>query len=251
MSPARSCSCALTLLFAVGFGAESQSLQFESRETQTTLLELFTSEGCNSCPPSEKWLTSLKESPGLWKDFVPVAFHVDYWDRQGWRDPWSSRVFSDRQRAYSASWKGTSVYTPGFVVDGKECRDWPQPRVWPPVAGPRTGILKVGSTDRKTWQVRFAPARREGGACAAHVALLANGLTSDVKAGENRGRRLTHDFAVKTFKEGPLKVGLEDLWGQFLIDGTGKGQTGRLAVAVWITRSGSPRPIQAVGGWLP
>src|SRR5689334_11142529 len=70
---------------------------FQSFETQTPLLELFTSEGCSSCPPAEKWLTGLKPSSGLWKDFVPVAFHVDYWDYLGWRDPWSSKTFTDRQ----------------------------------------------------------------------------------------------------------------------------------------------------------
>jgi hypothetical protein len=86
-------------------------ITFQSSETQTSLLELYTSEGCSSCPPAESWLSRLKESPGLWKDFVPVAFHVDYWNYLGWRDPWSTKAFTDRQHAYARTWRSDSVYT--------------------------------------------------------------------------------------------------------------------------------------------
>ena len=64
-------------------GSMPQATTFESGETQSTLIELFTSEGCSSCPPAEKWLSTLKSNPDLWKKIVPVAFHVDYWDRLG------------------------------------------------------------------------------------------------------------------------------------------------------------------------
>src|SRR5512140_2722359 len=128
MTSMRAALSGLIAVVVLGAGAQDPPLVLQSGPAQTTLLELFTSEGCNSCPPAERWLTSLKASPGLWKEFVPVAFHVDYWDRTGWRDPWSSQAFSDRQRAYAASWNNKSVYTPGFVLDGTECRDWPQPK---------------------------------------------------------------------------------------------------------------------------
>ncbi len=238
-------------LVAVSVGAQTRPVVFESAVTHTALLELFTSEGCSSCPPAEQWLTSLKESPRLWKAFVPLAFHVDYWDRLGWRDPWSSKAFSDRQRAYAASWKSRSVYTPGFVLNGKEWGDWPRPKDRPPSSGAEAGTLKVISADRKNWQVRFTPAGRNGGWYAAHAALLASDLTSDVSAGENRGRHLRHDFVVTALKEGPLKFDQGLLWGQIALDGTAKGQGGRLALAVWVTRSGSLEPLQAAGGWLP
>src|SRR5437868_3719162 len=71
---------------------------FQSGEDQTVLLELYTSEGCSSCPPAEQWMTQLKNAPGLWKSFVPVAFHVDYWDYLGWKDVLSSPNYSQRQR---------------------------------------------------------------------------------------------------------------------------------------------------------
>ncbi len=235
---------------AMNVGAQNRLVVFQSAPTQTTLLELFTSEGCSSCPPAEAWLSRLKESPVLWRDFVPVAFHVDYWDRLGWRDPWASKQFSDRQRAYAASWGTTVIYTPGFVLDGREWGDWRRSKEGPRPSGATAGVLKVSSGDRKEWQVRFAPADRSGGWYEVHAALLAGDLTSDVKAGENRGRRLNHDFVVTAFAKAGLKPAPEGLWGQVVLADSPKGRVGRRAVAVWVSRSGSLKPVQAVGGWL-
>src|SRR5882757_1213593 len=77
---------------------------FTSGEGRTHLLELYTSEGCSSCPPAEAWLGDLRDAPGLWRDFVPVAFHVIYWDNLGWRDRFASKEYTARQYAYSAAW---------------------------------------------------------------------------------------------------------------------------------------------------
>src|SRR5215470_17138375 len=115
------------IMVAVNSGARGDTLVFQSSENQVSLLELFTSEGCSSCPPAEKWVSGLKAAPGLWKQFVPVAFHVDYWDYLGWRDPWASKAFSDRQRAYAQVWGGDSIYAPGFVLNGQEWRAWSRP----------------------------------------------------------------------------------------------------------------------------
>src|SRR5258708_27687280 len=84
--------------------ASSAPIAFESSERQTALLELYTSEGCSSCPPAEAWLSKLKSAAGLWTNLVPVAFHVDYWNNLGWRDELSSEEFSDRQRHYAQAW---------------------------------------------------------------------------------------------------------------------------------------------------
>src|SRR6266704_4718971 len=94
----------LSVVLVGAVNAQNTSLTFQSSGKQTALIELYTSEGCSSCPPAETWLSRLKESPGLWKDFVPLAFHVDYWDYLGWRAPWASKSFSDRQRAYTKQW---------------------------------------------------------------------------------------------------------------------------------------------------
>ena len=100
--------------------AQGADLVVESKPTRTHLLELFTSEGCSSCPPAEAWLSNLKNEPRLWQDFVPLAFHVDYWDHLGWRDLFASKLWTERQADYSARWKAETVYTPAFVLMG-----WP------------------------------------------------------------------------------------------------------------------------------
>src|ERR1700758_1185011 len=99
-----------------GFAGTSPTHEtiFESGVVQTTLIELFTSEGCSSCPRAEKWLSGLKSNPDLWKRTIPVAFHVDYWDHLGWRDRFSKLEFTERQQYYAAAWRNDSVYTPGF-----------------------------------------------------------------------------------------------------------------------------------------
>jgi hypothetical protein len=111
-------------LSAAGYIFTAETTTFESGETQTSLIELFTSEGCSSCPPAEKWLSAFNSNPDLWKKVVPVAFHVDYWNHLGWCDRFSKPEFTLRQQQYAAGWGGDSVYTPGFVVNGREWRDW-------------------------------------------------------------------------------------------------------------------------------
>ncbi len=169
----------LIALVAVRADAQTQPAVFQSAATQTDLLELFTSEGCSSCPPAETWLSSLKASPRLWKDFLPVAFHVDYWDRLGWRDPWSSKQFSDRQRAYAGSWGNASIYTPGFVLNGEEWRVWSGLKGRLKSPRPQAGVLRVVSSDLNRWQVTFIPQVPTRQVYEAHAALLASGLTSD------------------------------------------------------------------------
>src|SRR5437016_3348460 len=80
-----------------------------SGPTRVALIELYTSEGCSSCPPAEQWLGELRTSPALWKEFVPVALHVNYWDHLGWRDALASKVFTEREHGYAAVWRASSV----------------------------------------------------------------------------------------------------------------------------------------------
>src|SRR5947208_6595486 len=133
----------LTLSCALPIRADDRG--FESAPQRTHLIELFTSQGCSSCPPAEAWLSKLKREPRLWQDFVPLAFHVDYWDRLGWRDPVAAKEWTARQYQYSANWKSESVYTPGFVLDGHE---W-SGRSVPPPSTDKPGVLKLSITNHK------------------------------------------------------------------------------------------------------
>jgi hypothetical protein len=240
----------LPMIVAFSVEAQSAAIMFQSAAEQTALVELYSSEGCSSCPPAEAWLSKLKDAPGLWKDFVPVAFHVDYWDYLGWRDPWSAAAFSDRQRRYAADWQSESVYTPGFVLNGREWRDWPGGRDRLKLSGAKAGVLTVSSANTNHWQVTFAPASAGGANYEVHVALLGGGLSSEVKRGENRGRTLNHDFVVLTLVSAALTRSGDVAQGELVLPARRNGAGGSLALAVWVTQAGRLEPLQATGGWL-
>ena len=230
---------------------QSMLVTFKSPERKTALLELYTSEGCSSCPPAEAWLSRLKDSAGLWNDFVPIAFHVDYWNYLGWRDKWGSKAFSERQQVYARSWRNNSVYTPGFVLDGREWRAWQGSKSAPSAPSLQVGILSVTSSDLNRWRVEFTPPRANPAGYEVRAALLASGLNSEVKGGENRGRHLVHDFVVLELTNGLLAASGRMVHGDFALHATRKGGEGRLAVAVWVGSPGMLEPVQATGGLLP
>ncbi|HUA39053.1 MAG TPA: DUF1223 domain-containing protein [Candidatus Sulfopaludibacter sp.] len=232
--------------------ATAGPVAFQSAERQTALLELYTSEGCSSCPPAEAWLSKLKTAPGLWSEFVPVAFHVDYWNNLGWRDKLSSGQYSDRQRSYAQAWSAENIYTPEFVLNGHEWGNGLGFRGAPSASENKAGALRVNSDDGKHWQVHFNPAGNEGVAdYEAAVAVLASGLNSVVTAGENSGHVLNHDFAVLSLVTCPLISQTNGFQGAVAIDPNSKGIAGRRALAVWVTHNGELKPLQATGGWLP
>lgn len=227
-------------------GSTPPATTFESGETQATLIELFTSEGCSSCPPAEKWLSELKSNQELWKKIVPVAFHVDYWDGLGWRDRFAKPEFTSRQQNYAATWGGDSVYTPGFVVNGKEWQRWFGGDA-PPTSSAKVGVLRVSlGTDGKL-SASFIAETKQARGLALNIALLGNDLESNVKRGENSGRKLRHDFVVLDL----IKVNMtneSNRWTGSIAVPTGSGNDKPSAFAAWITENGIP--VQATGGWL-
>ena len=231
---------------AIVSGATCPGAEVTLRSTvaRTHLLELYTSEGCSSCPPAEKWLSALKASPRLWKDFVPVAFHVDYWDGLGWPDRFAAKAHTARQRAYAAAWGSGTVYTPAFVLDGKEWRERALDRIAAPDGA--AGLLSATIRDRRTVAVTYTPGR--AGKWEAHVAVLGFGIDSAVKAGENSGRKLLHDFVVLAHE---TKLMAQDAGVvRVEIPMSALSAAGELGVAVWVAEAGKPQPAQAVGGKL-
>lgn len=218
--------------------------------SRASLVELYTSEGCSSCPPAEAWFSQLSTDARLWKDIVPVAFHVDYWDYLGWDDVFATADFSERQRDYAAAWKSDRVYTPGFVVNGSEWTGWREGKALPSPkaeAGTLTLDIAAGSTS-----VRFAPkaAVPKNGRPVAYIAVLGAGLSRNIAAGENKGRTLVHDFVVMDFQ----RVVLREEGGAWTGAGTWKvskaGEPARYAVAVWVAPEGNVEPMQTAGNWL-
>lgn len=245
-------------LFAVGcachlLAPESRAETFAAGPAGVALLELYTSEGCSSCPPAERWFGTLGNDPGLWKTFVPVAFHVAYWDYLGWRDPYARTENAERQRAYADAWGARSVYTPGIVRAGREWRRDDAPPGLPADAG----RLRVERTPGGEVVVCYLPARRADldRPLEASIALLGVGLNNTVRAGENAGRTLAHDFVALTQVHAPLRPDPENPGGlvaRFAAPSAPRtlGEPARLALAAWVSRPGSPAPLQAAGGWL-
>jgi hypothetical protein len=243
---------AMGLLLALGCRA-ADALRFSSGTAQVALIELYTSEGCSSCPPADRWLGSLAGDPGLWTAFVPVGFHVDYWNGLGWRDRLSCPGFTARQRAYASKWGSRSVYTPCFVRNGSE---------WKPLFGSpgaphgRAGRLSVEVEGGAACRVEYAPlggAREAETGYEVHVALLGGGVSSKVTAGENEGSNLRHEFAVLAVASGLLSgdSGVPARRASIMMPRANLSGVGRRALAAWVTRRGDIMPLQATGGWLP
>lgn len=225
-------------------GSPSPAIAFESGENQTTLIELFTSEGCSSCPPADAWLRKLRNNPGLWKSVVPIEFHVDYWNRLGWTDRFSRPEFTDRQRRYAAAWRIDSVYTPNFVVNGREWRDWFNGEA-PQTKGDTVGKLRITLNGKDEVKGRFEGA--QPGPVELEVALLGADLESNVKGGENSGRKLRHDFVVLDL----AKIGMtrdSNHWIATLP--LPKTLDKARAIAAWVTSADGTPPIQTTGGWV-
>jgi hypothetical protein len=228
-------------------------LKFQSGPAQVALLELYTSEGCSSCPPAEKWLGELRGDAGLWTRFVPVAFHVNYWDHLGWRDVFATKGFTQRQHAYADAWRANSVYTPCVVRNGAEFAWRSGLRLDPPLAA--AGVLAVAWQDNGTCRITYVSPPGAKDAFVANVALLGGGIVSKVKSGENSGRELRHEFVALQLAAAPLARADE---GTLSATVTITAPTDRAlpafsrrALAAWVTKRGDLAPVQATGGWLP
>ena len=165
---------------------------------RTALLELYTSEGCSSCPPADQWLASLPGQGLAPGHVVPLAFHVDYWDKLGWVDPFAQAAFTQRQRERNGrlGW----VYTPQFMLDGEDFRPNNLKLRATLARSPAPAALKLtlDRSDPRRWLTQLkadVPTPTE--AHQVYVALYENNLVSHIQAGENAHRSLSHDFVVR------------------------------------------------------
>lgn len=173
------------------------------------LLELYTSEGCSSCPPADRWIAELPTRGFGPERVVPLAFHVDYWNYIGWTDRFSQAAFTQRQREFARRNGMRTVYTPGFVLSGREYRRWSFGGFDDDVArvnrqAARADIALTLERHGKTLKIGGnATAKQTSGNAELYLALFENNLASDVRAGENSGRRLEHAYVVRRLI-GPL-----------------------------------------------
>ncbi len=196
-SPRLALSIAATGLAVLGHaGAHAaDACTAASSKLVTSVVELYTSEGCNSCPPADRWLSKLKADPNV----VALAFHVDYWDRLGWKDRFASVAFTDRQARQQTTNGARFSYTPQVVVDGRDRTDWPSvglsstPRAVAPV-----DVTLAHDGDR--FVATIVPQANAPKRLAAYWAVTEQGHVSAVKAGENEGVTLHHDFVVRDYE---------------------------------------------------
>ncbi|HEX4046584.1 MAG TPA: DUF1223 domain-containing protein [Elusimicrobiota bacterium] len=237
----------IALPFALALASNSFAAEWTLRSgpARTHVVELYSSEGCSSCPPADDWIASLLKARGLWKDFVPVVFHVTYWDYLGWKDRFAEPAFDARQRAYAAAWGAASTYTPGLVLDGEEWRGWGGA---PPEATRPAGILTARITAGRI-SARFSPAAGAG-PFIVYAARLGFGASSDVAAGENAGRVLRHEFVVLGLARAPMKR-TGGAWAARLALPPASGPpVGREGLAARVAGPDG-RPAQAAGGFFP
>lgn len=180
----------------------SDTIVVESGERQVAVVELYTSEGCSSCPPADRWLSRLE--PGLRDEFevLPLGFHVDYWNYLGWEDRFSSKAFTSRQRQLGANNQQRTIYTPEFFVNGMETRG----------ADKILGEIQAVNQREAPLQLRLAVSRdgdslicelgspgdrNTAGPVHHRYLVYENNLATEVLRGENSGKSLRHQHVVR------------------------------------------------------
>jgi hypothetical protein len=245
----------LAMLAFTAPGAAAQCVA-ESGPRRVALLELYTSEGCDSCPPADRWVSALAGRTLAPERVVTLGFHVDYWNYLGWNDPFARPEYSARQRAANQRSKARVVYTPQLLLNGADYR---------------RGALRDDFADRLGAVNRSEPGARislklsaqpqgtlavlgkavvadaaQRSATRAWLALYENNLSTEVKAGENRGKRLRHDYVVRELA-GPFPVdpaGEAALNHRFRLDPRWK--TADLALASFVQNENTGDVLQAL-----
>ena len=209
----------LTLLAAtlglIG-GAQAQSCSVASGAQRAALVELYTSEGCSSCPPADKQL-SLIGAPAN-TNVVALALHVNFWDYIGWKDPFARAEYTERQRWLIGINGSRTLYTPHFFVSGVETQDRSQvgSMIRTQSAKPAGANIRVSAGRSANGaldiQINASNAAATAAPLALHAAVTESALVTNVKAGENRGETLAHDHVVRHWlRPVPLKDGAASL----------------------------------------
>ena len=249
----RFAAIAMTLTVAAAGAATCSG---ESGARRVALLELYTSEGCDSCPPTDRWVSALPGRGYTAEQIVTLAFHVDYWNDLGWSDPFAKAQYSARQRGANQRNHSRVVYTPQLLLNGRDyrrraviddfgghvsalAREAPKARISLQLATEPAGMLAVQGAAAIVDAAEWRDAR-------AYLALYENNLSTQVTAGENRGKRLRHDFVVREIA-GPYTVddrGSAALGHRFRIEPGWK--TGDLHVAAFAQNERSGDILQAL-----
>jgi len=235
-------SCLLAL---PAFAAEK--LTVVSSQQQTAVVELYTSEGCSSCPPADQWLGALIEVPRDELDALVLAFHVDYWDYLGWKDRFGSPRHTSRQRQLGANNNQRSIYTPEFFVNGAEARGTRKVIEKIRNSNSATALIQLKLTVSKTddtLQLELQTTNPEALSSALHCRFIVyeSELASDVKRGENSGELLRHQQVVRHMSSARQ---LEDR-NLYSINIDPEWRLENIGVAALVTTAGNKTYLQAI-----
>lgn len=209
------------------------TLIYGQSEKGIVVVELFTSEGCSSCPPADKLLSSIVANNHDEVEVIALSFHVDYWDYIGWKDPYAKRDYTIRQRAYARKFGLNTIYTPQMIVNGKHefvgssRSEWNKAYTNERQTDPSVE-LEISIVSKSSTSVTFSVKSKQSTNSQINVAVVEKNLAQDVKRGENRGRRLSHDNVVRSFDTRSFD-GKENTFTLQLPDGL-KGQDASLIV---------------------
>ncbi|GAB4185558.1 MAG: DUF1223 domain-containing protein [Wenzhouxiangellaceae bacterium] len=200
-----STALALTLLTATTRAETLQRCHHAGQENPPQLVELYTSEGCSSCPPADAWLAQV----GRHDNIIALAFHVDYWNALGWHDRFSDQRYSQRQRDIARHNHQRSIYTPEIVVNGREHRHWHADTATTLTSGSNRRALpteplqhwclSVEQHERGGLRISWTEAVANSEPVHTRLAITESKLETQVQAGENRSRRLRHDYVVRWY----------------------------------------------------
>jgi hypothetical protein len=247
------------LLFTLACLPTYSKVSFTATSDNTVphIIELYTSEGCSSCPPADKWLSNLINHNKLYKEFIPLSFHVDYWNYLGHTDVLSSAQFTQRQRTYAKIWNAPNIYTPEFVLNGKEwkrnrfLRQIPN-KVIKPNHFPKAK-LEIKMVSKNSYDIKLSGVPKNIQNIEAYVALLGNNITHKIPRGENKGKTLKHNFVVLALINKNMIFKNNDYQTNILIAIPSKliKETNNVAIAVWVKQKTVSQHIQALAKGLP
>jgi hypothetical protein len=211
MNKSLTISIFITLLLMPLSRSIAQTCSKQSSAHTVALLELYTSEGCSSCPPADKFVSNLHNTGVKADQVVPLSLHVDYWDYIGWKDKFANSIFTQRQRWLSALADTRTVYTPEIFIAAQEVRDWSAPQSIAAAIKrindrPAQAEIKMtlGQAANRALPLEVNVKNARDGNL--FVALYENGLSTQVAAGENQGATLKHDYVVRDWI-GPVALG--------------------------------------------
>jgi hypothetical protein len=222
---------------------------FKSGENKVTLLELYTSQGCSSCPPADKWLSDLKKEKTVFKEFIPIAFHVTYWNYIGWSDVFADIKNDNRQRTYSNEvWHKNSVYTPQFIIDTKEYRQWFSNKNLPIFSNKYAGNLEVNLDTNDNLTITYFNKNIKNKEVIMNIAIEGFNYSIPIQRGENSHKILNHDFVVLNHTQERSSIKNNTLIYKTKLPLV-KDTTHKKALVVWISDT-NHNQLQAVANYI-